>query len=78
MAEAYCLPPCCPCGPALASLMGAPPLPLETMGGSGVGRGVPDAAGPPTQGRFTDTVMYYGYYSNATLNQPCADPPDGG
>ncbi|XP_059527376.1 transmembrane channel-like protein 6 isoform X2 [Myotis daubentonii] len=29
-------------------------------------------------GRFTDTVMYYGYYSNATLNQPCADPPDGG
>lgn len=29
-------------------------------------------------GRFTDTVMYYGYYSNATLNQPCADPPEGG
>lgn len=28
-------------------------------------------------GRFTDTVMYYGYYSNATLNQPCADPPGG-
>lgn len=22
--------------------------------------------------------MYYGYYSNATLNQLCADPPDGG
>lgn len=29
-------------------------------------------------GRFTDTVMYYGYYSNATLNQLCAGPPDGG
>lgn len=29
-------------------------------------------------GRFTDTVMYYGYYSNATLNQLCAPPPDGG
>lgn len=22
--------------------------------------------------------MYYGYYSNGTLNQPCAGPPDGG
>lgn len=22
--------------------------------------------------------MYYGYYSNATLNQPCAPPPGGG
>ncbi|XP_035890098.1 transmembrane channel-like protein 6 isoform X2 [Phyllostomus discolor] len=29
-------------------------------------------------GRFTDTVMYYGYYSNATLNQPCAGPLQGG
>lgn len=29
-------------------------------------------------GRFTDTVMYYGYYSNATLNQPCAGPLEGG
>ncbi|KAF6299948.1 transmembrane channel like 6 [Rhinolophus ferrumequinum] len=29
-------------------------------------------------GRFTDTVMYYGYYSNATLNQLCAAPLDGG
>lgn len=29
-------------------------------------------------GRFTDTVMYYGHYSNGTLNQPCAGPPDGG
>ncbi|XP_036691238.1 transmembrane channel-like protein 6 isoform X1 [Balaenoptera musculus] len=29
-------------------------------------------------GRFTHTVMYYGYYSNATLNQPCASPRDGG
>lgn len=30
------------------------------------------------RGCFTDTVMYYGYYSNATLNQPCAHPLDGG
>nr|XP_025715455.1 transmembrane channel-like protein 6 isoform X12 [Callorhinus ursinus] len=29
-------------------------------------------------GRFTHTVMYYGYYSNSTLNQPCAPPPAGG
>ncbi|XP_036268101.1 transmembrane channel-like protein 6 isoform X3 [Pipistrellus kuhlii] len=29
-------------------------------------------------GCFTDTVMYYGHYSNGTLNQPCAGPPDGG
>ncbi|XP_037349762.1 transmembrane channel-like protein 6 [Talpa occidentalis] len=29
-------------------------------------------------GRFTHTLMYYGYYSNATLNQPCAAPPPGG
>ncbi|XP_057572624.1 transmembrane channel-like protein 6 isoform X1 [Hippopotamus amphibius kiboko] len=29
-------------------------------------------------GRFSHTVMYYGYYSNATLNQPCASPLDGG
>ncbi|XP_049557502.1 transmembrane channel-like protein 6 isoform X4 [Orcinus orca] len=29
-------------------------------------------------GCFTHTVMYYGYYSNATLNQPCASPLDGG
>ncbi|XP_032471976.1 transmembrane channel-like protein 6 isoform X10 [Phocoena sinus] len=28
-------------------------------------------------GCFTHTVMYYGYYSNATLNQPCASPLDG-
>ncbi|XP_029782593.1 transmembrane channel-like protein 6 isoform X2 [Suricata suricatta] len=28
-------------------------------------------------GRFTHSVLYYGYYSNSTLNQPCA-PPDGG
>lgn len=34
--------------------------------------------GLPSQGRFTDTVMYYGYYSNATLNQLCAPLPDGG
>ncbi|XP_055431227.1 transmembrane channel-like protein 6 isoform X4 [Bubalus kerabau] len=28
-------------------------------------------------GHFTHSVMYYGYYSNATLNQPCASPLDG-
>ncbi|XP_010854560.1 PREDICTED: transmembrane channel-like protein 6 isoform X4 [Bison bison bison] len=28
-------------------------------------------------GYFTHSVMYYGYYSNATLNQPCASPLDG-
>ncbi|XP_042523109.1 transmembrane channel-like protein 6 isoform X2 [Dipodomys spectabilis] len=28
-------------------------------------------------GCFTHTVMYYGYYSNTTLNQPCAPPQDG-
>ncbi|KAM7068657.1 transmembrane channel-like protein 6 isoform 1-T1 [Molossus nigricans] len=28
-------------------------------------------------GRFNDTVLYYGYYSNATLNQWCAGPLDG-
>ncbi|XP_055264444.1 transmembrane channel-like protein 6 isoform X1 [Moschus berezovskii] len=28
-------------------------------------------------GRFTHSVMYYGYYSNATLNQLCATPPNG-
>ncbi|XP_066237485.1 transmembrane channel-like protein 6 isoform X6 [Saccopteryx leptura] len=30
------------------------------------------------QGYFTDSVLYYGYYSNATLNRLCANPPDGG
>ncbi|XP_012516798.1 PREDICTED: transmembrane channel-like protein 6 [Propithecus coquereli] len=29
-------------------------------------------------GCFTHTVMYYGYYSNATLNQPCGQPLEGG
>ncbi|XP_040845792.1 transmembrane channel-like protein 6 isoform X1 [Ochotona curzoniae] len=29
-------------------------------------------------GRFTHTLMYYGYYSNATLNQPCEAPGDAG
>ncbi|XP_045425520.1 transmembrane channel-like protein 6 isoform X3 [Lemur catta] len=29
-------------------------------------------------GCFTHTVMYYGYYSNATLNQPCGHPLEGG
>ncbi|XP_006886414.1 PREDICTED: transmembrane channel-like protein 6 [Elephantulus edwardii] len=28
-------------------------------------------------GYFTHTVMYYGYYSNITLNQPCAPPLEG-
>ncbi|XP_045346897.1 LOW QUALITY PROTEIN: transmembrane channel-like protein 6 [Leopardus geoffroyi] len=28
-------------------------------------------------GRLTRTVMYYGYYSNGTLNPPCAPAPDG-
>ncbi|XP_043761314.1 transmembrane channel-like protein 6 isoform X4 [Cervus elaphus] len=28
-------------------------------------------------GHFTHSVMYYGYYSNATLNQPCASPLNG-
>ncbi|XP_075418400.1 transmembrane channel-like protein 6 isoform X2 [Tenrec ecaudatus] len=28
-------------------------------------------------GYFTGTVMYYGYYSNATLNEPCVSPLDG-
>ncbi|XP_062937440.1 transmembrane channel-like protein 6 isoform X2 [Cynocephalus volans] len=28
-------------------------------------------------GGFAHTIMYYGYYSNATLNQPCAPLPDG-
>ncbi|XP_057173655.1 transmembrane channel-like protein 6 isoform X3 [Ursus arctos] len=28
-------------------------------------------------GRFTHTVLYYGYYSNSTLNQPCAPPLEG-
>lgn len=28
-------------------------------------------------GCFTHTVMYYGHYSNATLNQPCGSPLDG-
>lgn len=48
----------------------------------------PDPAGPvPTfsglelltgGGRFTHTVMYYGYYSNATLRQSCSSPREGG
>uniref|UniRef100_A0ABI8A6Y1 Transmembrane channel-like protein n=1 Tax=Felis catus TaxID=9685 RepID=A0ABI8A6Y1_FELCA len=29
-------------------------------------------------GRLTHTVMYYGYYSNSTLNPPCVPAPDGG
>ncbi|XP_027482313.2 transmembrane channel-like protein 6 isoform X3 [Zalophus californianus] len=29
-------------------------------------------------GRFTHTAMYYGYYANSTLNQPCAPAPAGG
>ncbi|XP_051015085.1 transmembrane channel-like protein 6 [Acomys russatus] len=48
----------------------------------------PDPSGPvPTfsglelltgGGRFTHTVMYYGYYSNTTLSQSCASPREGG
>ncbi|XP_021536627.1 transmembrane channel-like protein 6 isoform X5 [Neomonachus schauinslandi] len=29
-------------------------------------------------GRFTHTVLYYGYYSNSTVSQPCVPPPGGG
>ncbi|XP_039081664.1 transmembrane channel-like protein 6 [Hyaena hyaena] len=29
-------------------------------------------------GRFTHTVMYYGYYSNRTLSQPCVPAAEGG
>ncbi|XP_077922306.1 transmembrane channel-like protein 6 isoform X4 [Halichoerus grypus] len=29
-------------------------------------------------GRFTHTVLYYGYYSNSTVSQPCAPPPGAG
>ena len=29
------------------------------------------------QGRFSHSVMYYGYYSNTTLNQLCGPPLDG-
>ncbi|XP_053067711.1 transmembrane channel-like protein 6 isoform X2 [Acinonyx jubatus] len=29
-------------------------------------------------GRLTHTVMYYGYYSNSTLNPPCVPTSDGG
>ncbi|XP_014644805.1 PREDICTED: transmembrane channel-like protein 6 isoform X1 [Ceratotherium simum simum] len=29
-------------------------------------------------GSFSHSAMYYGYYSNATLNQPCSPPRDGG
>ncbi|XP_045155448.1 transmembrane channel-like protein 6 [Echinops telfairi] len=28
-------------------------------------------------GYFTSTVMYYGYYSNTTLNEPCTSPLEG-
>lgn len=48
----------------------------------------PDPAGPVPSfsglelltggGRFTHTVMYYGYYSNTTLSQSCASPREGG
>ncbi|XP_005070253.1 transmembrane channel-like protein 6 isoform X1 [Mesocricetus auratus] len=29
-------------------------------------------------GSFTHTVMYYGYYSNTTLSQPCGSPRESG
>ncbi|GAB1297112.1 Transmembrane channel-like protein [Apodemus speciosus] len=48
----------------------------------------PDPAGPVPSfsglelltggGRFTHTVMYYGYYSNTTLSQSCASRQEGG
>ncbi|NXJ83961.1 TMC6 protein, partial [Trogon melanurus] len=28
-------------------------------------------------GYFTQSLLYYGYYSNATLNEPCASSPQG-
>ncbi|NXT18066.1 TMC6 protein, partial [Syrrhaptes paradoxus] len=28
-------------------------------------------------GSFTDSLLYYGYYSNTTLNDPCAPSPNG-
>ncbi|KAM6111358.1 LOW QUALITY PROTEIN: transmembrane channel-like protein 6 [Pterocles gutturalis] len=28
-------------------------------------------------GYFTDSLLYYGYYSNTTLNDPCAPSPNG-
>ncbi|XP_036920410.1 transmembrane channel-like protein 6 isoform X2 [Sturnira hondurensis] len=46
----------------------APPGPVPTFTGLELLTG---------GGRFTDTVMYYGYYSNATLNRLCASPLDG-
>lgn len=64
--------------PALALPHGRPLCPSQPGGGSGAGGGSLTGLAPPSQGRFTDTVMYYGYYSNTTLNQPCAPPPDGG
>lgn len=29
------------------------------------------------QGYFTHSLLYYGYYSNVTLNDPCASSPNG-
>lgn len=29
------------------------------------------------QGYFTHSLLYYGYYSNITLNDPCASSPNG-
>lgn len=29
------------------------------------------------QGYFTHSLLYYGYYSNTTLNDPCASSPNG-
>lgn len=28
------------------------------------------------QGSFTHSLLYYGYYSNTTLNEPCASSPN--
>lgn len=29
------------------------------------------------QGSFTNSLLYYGYYSNVTLNDPCSSSPEG-
>lgn len=56
-----------------------PALPLWLSGlrvGCGVGRTLTHWLSL-WQGCFTHTVMFYGHYSNATLNQPCGSPLDG-
>ncbi|KAM4844638.1 transmembrane channel-like protein 6 [Thomomys bottae] len=64
--------------PLLAFIVGMqaafPPAPLDPPGPSSSFTGLELLTGG---GCFTHTVMYYGYYSNTTLNQPCAPPQDG-